>query len=192
MTNTTLLSIAIFALLLPGCGKKKVETAAADGAEDGFREKPASEIGLKRQPIDLDGDEDPEISNFYRERGEEERLLVKKEIDLNRDGKVDVISHFDEQGRLLQEEMDGDYDGVFDWTDYYKGGVRVKSEYDTDFDGGPNVWKYYSSADGGEPILKKMERDIDGDGTVDVTQEFNAAGEVIRTVRANEEDETEE
>ena len=37
---------------------------------------------------------------------------------MNRDGRFDVISLFDE-GELTREEMDSDYDGAFDWTDHY-------------------------------------------------------------------------
>ena len=66
---------------------------------------------------------------------------MRKELDLNRDGKVDVVSYFDTEGQLEKEEMDSDYDGRFDWTDRYQDGIRVMSEYDTDYDGLPNVFK---------------------------------------------------
>jgi len=187
MNKTTLLSIGLIGLLLPACGKKNGPNAAGDDESiyaSKVKEKEMSEEGLVRQSIDLDADQKPEIYNYYRERADAPRLLVKKEIDLNRDGKIDVISYFDDEGRLEKEEMDGDYDGVFDWTDHYQSGWRVMSEYDTDYDGVANVWKYYKqdSVDS-QPRLDRKERDTDGNGKVDVWERFNADGDVIRTGR---------
>jgi hypothetical protein len=192
MCKWPLISLTVTSLLVAGCGKKN-SPSAAGGEADPFatkvREKEMSESGLVRQSIDLDADDQAEIFNFYRERADAPRLLVKKEIDLNRDGRVDVISYFDGEGRLEKEEMDGDYDGVFDWTDHYQDGFRVMSEYDTDFDGVANVWKYYiRNDDGSQPRLDRKERDTDGDGQVDVWERFNASGEVIRTGRDTDGD----
>ena len=193
MRKTTLISIAVAALALSACGKKNAPASA--GSDDSLygskvKEKEMTAEGLIRQSIDLDADKRPEIFNFYRERADAPRLLVKKEIDLNRDGKVDVISYFDDDGVLEKEEMDGDYDGVFDWTDHYQDGWRVMSEYDTDFDGIANVWKYYTRAEEGQgqPQLDRKERDTDGDGKVDVWERFNEKGEVTRTGRDTDGD----
>ena len=184
----SLRTMAAVALLLAGCAKNKIPEVGASSGD----EKPLSESGLTKQPIDLDADEVPEIFNYYRDLEGGGQLLVKKEIDLNRDGKVDVISYYDDQSRLQKEMMDGDYDGLFDWADYYEQGTRVRSEYDTDFDGKANVWKYYVSDDGGEPRVDRLERDIDGDGVVDLTRQFNAAGEVTDTRRTTQSDELQE
>ena len=186
-----LITLTLAATLLIGCGPKAGPEAAGDASKytSKVKEKEMSEAGLVRQSIDLDADQQPEIFNFYRERADAPRLLVKKEIDLNRDGRVDVISYFDGEGRLEKEEMDGDYDGVFDWTDHYQDGYRVMSEYDTEYDGVANVWKYYvRNDDGSKPRLDRKERDTDGDGQVDVWERFNAEGEVIRTGRDTDGD----
>jgi len=191
MCKWTSISLATAALLVAACGTKTRPAAAGDDNAyiSKVKEKEMSESGLVRQSIDLDADEQAEIFNFYRERADAPRLLVKKEIDLNRDGRVDVISYFDGEGRLEKEEMDGDYDGVFDWTDHYQDGYRVMSEYDTDFDGVANVWKYYvRNDDGSQPRLDRKERDTDGDGQVDVWERFNSEGEVIRTGRDTDGD----
>lgn len=142
--------------------------------------------GLIEQTVDLDGNGTVEIKNFYRERAEASRLLVRKELDMNRDGRFDVISLFDE-GELTREEMDSDYDGAFDWTDHYQNGVRVMSEYDTDGDGAPNVFKYYVRDEAGAVVLDRKERDEDGDGKIDVWERFKN-GEVIRTGRDTDGD----
>ncbi len=157
-------------------------------SEGRIREKLIPEEGLIRQSIDLNRDGDPEIYNFFRERPDGPRLLKRKELDLNRDGKVDVISWFDDDGSLEREVMDSDYDGNLDWTDHYKGGHRVMSEYDTDFDGKTNVYKYYSIGEDKIARLDRKERDSDGDGKIDVWERYNDAGEVIRTGRDTDGD----
>lgn len=171
---------------LASCGKKD-PTSAADDRPPPITERPTEE-GLTQQDIDLDGDGNVEISNFYRERADAPRLLVRKELDLNRDKKVDVVSYFDVDGALEREEMDSDYDGRFDWTDHYQKGVRVMSEYDTDYDGRPNVFKYYIRGEDGNVHLDRKERDEDGDGKIDVWERFGPGGEVVRTGRDTDGD----
>jgi hypothetical protein len=112
-----LLPIALCAALLSGCAKKGT-TAADEAYVNRVTERPAGEDGLLGQDIDLDADGAPDIKNYYRERSDAPRLLVRKELDLNRDGKIDVLSFFDADGNLEREEMDSDYDGTLDWTDH--------------------------------------------------------------------------
>ncbi len=183
-------AIALTALLLAtGCGAKNASTQNGEEMyESKVREKVLGSEGLVRQAIDFDGDQKPEIYNFFRERADAPRLLIRKELDLNRDGKMDVLSWFDDDGNLEKEEMDGDYDGNFDWTDHYQSGVRVMSEYDTDNDGRPNVFKYYDVGEDGIARIDRKERDTDGDGNIDVWERFNADGEVIRTGRDTDGD----
>jgi len=173
-------------LLIGGCAKHS-SNASEKSYNTRVSEKKTDD-GLILQEIDLDADGHPDIRNFYRERADAPRLLVRKELDLNRDGKIDVISYFDADGNLDREDMDSDYDGVFDWTDHYQKGVRVMSEYDTDQDGKPNVFKYYIRAEDGTMYLDRKERDEDGDGKIDVWERFSPLGEVIRTGRDTDGD----
>ncbi|MEN0066272.1 MAG: hypothetical protein AAGA48_29305 [Myxococcota bacterium] len=147
-----------------------------------------AEQGLIEQKVDIDEDGVADIRNHFRERPGAPRLLMKKELDLNVDGRFDVVSVFDEDGQLVREEMDSDYDGRFDWTDHYKAGMRVMSEYDTDNDGRANVFKYYVPDEDGNPRLDRKERDEDGDGRIDVWERFSADGQVVRTGRDTDGD----
>lgn len=176
-------------LLLAGCPKSGGTSSAGGGADKPppITERPA-EAGLVESMIDLDGDGKPEIRNFFRERADAPRLLVRKEVDMNRDGKTDVISYFTDDGALDREEMDSDYDGFFDWTDHYQKGVRVMSEYDSDNDGRPNVFKYFTRGDDGTVHLDRKERDEDGDGKIDVWERYDASGNVIRMGRDTDGD----
>lgn len=182
-------AIAAFTLIgaTSGCKKKTdaPQPAAAESAPQEWQsqvtETELKDSKLVLQEVDLDADGTPEIKNYFRPRTDD-RVLVKKEIDLNRDGSIDLISYFDDDGNLKKEEMDSDYDGRFDWTDHYRDGRRVMSEYDTETDGIPNVFKYYET-DNGKTHLARKERDTDGDGKIDVWERFDPSGKVIRTGR---------
>jgi len=172
------------AIVITGCKSNKGAAAAPTESHDEepetqVTERELPEQGLIQQEVDLDVDGKPEIVNYFRQRSED-RLLVKKEVDLNHDGRIDLISYFDDSGKLKKEQMDSDYDGSFDWTDHYRDGKRVMSEYDTETDGKPNVFKYYEVAEG-QTRLARKERDTDGDGKIDVWERFDAEGNVIRT-----------
>lgn len=179
------LALALAALLAGSVAAGCASRAPAEGGpvEGRIKEKQLPEEGLIRQSIDLDRNGSPDIVNFYRERVDGPRQLVRKELDLNRDGKIDVISNFDESGNLDREQMDSDHDGHLDWTDHYQGGIRVLSEYDTDFDGKPNVFKYYTVNADKVAVLQRKERDSDGDGLIDVWERYDDQGVPIRTGR---------
>jgi hypothetical protein len=144
--------------------------------------------GIIRQEIDLDGNGRVDVINLLRDRGNGTRLAVKKEVDLNLDGRVDVQSEFDAAGALEVERMDTDFDGEFDWTDYYKDGARVLAELDSDFDGRVDTWTYYMTDGSGRTMPDRKERDTNRDGRVDVWERFDAAGNVIRVGRDTDND----
>ncbi|MCB9669321.1 MAG: hypothetical protein H6736_01235 [Alphaproteobacteria bacterium] len=175
-----LLAIGLVGALMGGCkANKPEELESTRDMKQQILEREDPESGLVLQEVDLDVDGQVDVYNYYRKRSND-RLLVRKEVDLNDDGKVDLISFFDDEGRLKKEQMDSDYDGHFDWTDHYQEGKRVMSEYDTETDGRPNVFKYYDSSSG-TSVLSRKERDTDGDGKIDVWERFDKDGNVIRT-----------
>ncbi len=180
--------VSILLMLLPGACAKQADPAEAETVPDRVIEKSLPDEGLTLQEVDLDDNGTADIKNYYRDRSDAARLLVRKEMDLNRDGKIDVISIFDTDGALEREEMDSDYDGQFDWVDHYQNGDRVMSEYDTDNDGRPNVFKYYIRGTDGVVHLDRKERDEDGDGAIDVWEKFSMDGEVTRTARDTDGD----
>lgn len=181
--------MAWIVLLLAGChAKESSPISAVNPFAPQIQEKLLPEEGHILEEVDLNGDQQPDIYNYYRERSNASRLLLRKEVDLNLDGRVDIISHFDDDGTLQKEEMDGDYDGRIDWVDHYRNGVRVMSEYDTDFDGRPNVYKYFAKKANGSTHLDRKERDTNGDGNIDYWERFDVDGQVIRTARDTDGD----
>lgn len=161
--------------LFVGCGPKNapVEAAAADVAST-MTER-VNDEGLTEQRIDLNGDGVPDVFNFYRGDG---RVLVRKEVDLNWDGNIDVRTWFDGTGNFEREEMDGDFDGLVDWVDYYQGGKRVLSKVDTDYDGQFDLYKIF---EGG--VVRRKERDTNGDGNIDFWMYLDDSGQVVKTGR---------
>jgi hypothetical protein len=138
--------------------------------------------GLTAEEVDLDGDGKVEIVNYYRASGEG-RLLLKKDVDLNRDGRMDVRSTFDEAGLRVLEEMDGDFDGRADVVDHYIAGKRSMTEKDTDYDGTFDLFSYY---EGGK--VRRKERDSNRDGKVDFWEYLDDSGAVIKTGRDRDGD----
>lgn len=134
---------------------------------------------LKKEAIDLNNDDRPDIYNYYSIDGR--RRLIRKESDINFDGTVDVISHY-ESGQLVKEEIDADFDGKTDWTDFYEEGRRIRQESDTDFEGRIDVWKFFEDG----KIIRK-ERDINGDGKPDYFEHYEN-NEVIRIGRDTDGD----
>ncbi|MEC7948384.1 MAG: hypothetical protein VX265_12525 [Myxococcota bacterium] len=162
-----------------GCGPKAApEASGTEASRAGVLSEQPSEDGLVQQQIDINGDGGPDVYNFFRERSDAPRLLVRKEVDLNWDGRLDVRTWFDAAGEIEKEEMDGDFDGRVDWVDHYQGGKRVLSEVDTDYDGAFDLFKIY---EGGK--VRSKQRDTNGDGEVDFWEYLDDAGNVVKTGR---------
>ena len=93
--------------------------------------------------------------------GKEYDRLVRKEMDINWDGKVDIVRYYDENEQISKEELDLDFDGRIDQWNYYEKGVLVRKERDLDFNGKPDLWIYYDKGH----IVRK-ERDTNHSGKV--------------------------
>jgi len=93
--------------------------------------------------------------------GKEYDRVVRKEMDINWDGKVDIVRYYDENEQISKEELDLDFDGRIDQWNYYEKGVLVRKERDLDFNGKPDLWIYYDKGH----IVRK-ERDTNHSGKV--------------------------
>ena len=112
--------------------------------------------------------------------------LVRREIDLNFDGDIDLIKHYDYRGQLLREEVDSDFSGTFERTTHFTDGIVVRRELDLDEngvqeerrfyihgkifrvemdedqDGKTDYWQFYTDG-----VLTRAGHDRDGDGVID-------------------------
>jgi hypothetical protein len=202
--------LAIAALVV-GTGCSTNQSAQKDSAID--MEKPNVTTETKGDQVvrrfDLDGNGEPEVVRFYKrtktsnqegddsseqENGdssdsnkEEGRRLVRKEIDVDYDGQIDVVRHYTENGELDREKVDLDRDGTFDIVNHFKGeselarkellgkkgkqvvairfyaeGKLSKVKRDTDANGTFDYWEFYQDEE-----LKRIGYDEDGDEKVD-------------------------
>ena len=88
--------------------------------------------------------------------------------DTRNDGRTDYALKRDDRGRKRFEAVDFNGDGFMDDFYLYSGGVLVRQELDTNFDGAIDLWIYMH--DGAR--VAGYERDTDYDGTVDLVKEF--------------------
>ena len=115
---------------------------------------------------DTDSDKKPDSWKFFKTidvGGQKTEVITCKQVDLNHDGKIDMVMYYDDGGsQVVLEEIDGDFDGKFDFTAYYNQNKRVRDEFDMNFDQRVDLWKYYE-----EGKLVRIEKDRNNDGKVD-------------------------
>ena len=171
---------------------------------------------------DVNKDKKPDIINIFKkvpnEKGSNDLLISVKMMDLNHDSKIDVWRYFNEEtGAVVKEELDLDFDGNVDRTDYFIGGVVRRSEFDFQFDEKPDTiksydesgqviaieldqngdgiidyWEYYKNG-----VIEKIEKDTDKDGKPDVSKmpgddDFKSAAPVDEKLEAKPDENVQE
>jgi hypothetical protein len=130
-----------------------------------------SEAGKQVVTGDTNMDKKPDVWKYFVSKsvgGNTVQVLVCKQVDLNHDGKLDLVTYYDDTGNSIEmEEADLDLDGKFDTIYYYANGKKVREENDMNFDSRPDVWKYFE-----EEKLVRIERDTNNDGKVDEWQYY--------------------
>ncbi len=164
------MSVMAAALALFGCattsGAEKSEGEGADGEQvaENIRQKQAGDE--KVTEFDLNGDKKPDVWTYTRmvagPDGKEVERVVRKELDINWDGKVDISRLYDEREQVSRESLDLDFDGKIDQVIFYEKGVVVRKERDLSSQGKPSLWVFYEKGQ-----IARKERDTNGDGKVD-------------------------
>ena len=152
--------IAALALVAFGCGGSPTKPDAKSSAP-----KTASVTTDNRDNAsiryDINGDKMPDVWK-YRQRIDGKDVLVRKEFDVNFDGKVDIWRNYHPDGTRDYDQMDMDFDGKVDVTTFYEDDKVVRKEIDLEFDEKPDVIKYFNAGE-----LTRVEGDSDNDGRVD-------------------------
>jgi len=169
-----LLTAAVFA----ACGGNKTvqpDAHAQQGAPDVHLEKRGDE---KVVQYDLNRDGKPDVWEYFvtvkDADGHPVDHLVRKEMDLNFDGKVDAVYWYDDKGDKVREQLDLDFDGKVDETIFFEKGQVVRKERDLNGDGKVDTWLFYERGQ-----LVRKERDTKGTGRVDYW-EFWENGQIDR------------
>jgi hypothetical protein len=165
--------------LLAACGGGKavqpdgLKTQA--GAPDVHLEKRGDE---KVVQYDLNRDGKPDVWEYSvtskDAEGKSVEHLVRKEMDLNFDGKVDAVYWYDDKGDKVREQLDLDFDGKVDETIFFEKGQVVRKERDLNGDGKVDTWLFYERGQ-----LVRKERDTKATGRVDYW-EFWENGQIDR------------
>jgi hypothetical protein len=198
-TMTRFITLAFLAasavLLTIGCAS---DEAAKNKNDDGLQSfggpsvSTTEEDGLIVERFTLDDDDKPDVIKYFEEYADPDdksitkRRLRKKEVDVNSDGKIDIIRNYDKLGTLTAEKLDVDLDGTPDTLSYFDNGDLVKKESlsrdgsevvetrfyssgkiirvekDLNKDKKIDYWEYYE-----EGTLDRVGRDIDADGRAD-------------------------
>lgn len=148
-----------------------------------------TEDGLIIRYYDDNNDGLPEITRYIAEIPDPDApddlipVLKKMEIDLNSDGKINVIRHYGLTGKLERELVDTDLDGVTDVVSYYDRGSLAKKEVLKPKSEDVDYVRYYA-----QNMLLRVEKDTTGDGKIDywefyeqgvldrIGRDFNADG----------------
>lgn len=137
--------------------------------------------GNEVQTTDVDGNGVPEVFKYFEQvedaerPGEKKSVLVRQDLDLNWDTKIDLWRYFGADGLVTKEEWDADYDGQIDETRFFEAGAVVRSERDSNNDGHVDLTRFFK-----EGKLERKETDTNGDGKVDRWEYF--AGRTIERI----------
>jgi hypothetical protein len=90
------------------------------------------------------------------------------EMDLDEDGRIDYVLVNNARGLPEHEEFDYNHDGTMDDFLYYENGLAVREEIDSDYNGKIDIWVHLAEG----KYIRRWERDLDGDGKPDKSQDF--------------------
>lgn len=154
-----------------------------------------NEQGQIVRGYDANGDGKPNVIRYLEEVADPDdptqtiRKLRKMEIDVNFDGRINIVRNYDDAGRLRTEESDLNLDGTLDIishydrgslakkeilepgtkrvvaTRYYAGGNVLRVEKDTTGDNLIDYWEYYEQG-----VLDRIGRDFNADERADTWQ----------------------
>ncbi len=156
--------------LLFGCTFDAAGRADLNGGEmkgpDRLADDTFDPACCSQREFDLNRDNKPDAYTFAK-KGDAGTLVVRRENDINFDGKIDLIRTLNDQGELVQERLDADFDGRVDLVIILEKGKIVRKEYDTNFDAKADMWRYFD-----KDAVARKEADLNYDGRVDYWEYF--------------------
>ena len=149
-----------------GSAEKKDGATGPDGEQVAENIKQKQAGNEKVTEFDLNKDKKSDVWTYTvmakGPDGKDIERMVRKDLDINWDGKVDIARVYDEKEQISRESLDLDFDGKVDEVIFYEKGLVVRKERDLSSSGKPSLWVFYEKGQ----IVRK-ERDTNGDGKVD-------------------------
>jgi hypothetical protein len=122
---------------------------------------------------DLNRDNRPDVWRLYKtedEGGTKVEFMTCKQVDFDHDGRKDWVVAYNRKGNPIFEKADFDYDGKFDMSAVFdqKTGKVAEVERDIDRNGTMDVKEIYDTA--GQ--LQSIRHDRNGDGIPDEWEQY--------------------
>jgi hypothetical protein len=164
-------SLAAAALFLGACASDDAAEKGENGDGEAIEDDGAMSIdtwdqfdatGLEKRRLDLNQDGKPDAYQWLKVVSSDDIQVRRKEVDINFDGKIDVVRNFNKRGDVVSEHMDMDFDGRVDVVNFFEGGAVTRKEYDTNFDSKVDIWRYFEAN-----VVVRKEADRDFDGKID-------------------------
>jgi len=120
----------------------RLRRLAFDANKNGKNDTVSYMDGTRIIRVELDLDENGKVErwDFYRPDGK----LEKVGFASRNDGVMDSQAFYEPAGVLQRIEISTKRDGRFDRTEFYEKNVLVRSQDDTNGDGRPDKWDYYT------------------------------------------------
>jgi hypothetical protein len=175
--NRSWIQLILLGFLTASCASQRsaqVGEAAPEATSSGMpalHRAPLTNEKVRDQDVNRDGKADLFAYVLAVDQGNATsgERMVRKELDINWDGRVDMAQLFDDRGQVEREIFDLDFDGKVDQVNSYEQGVLVRKERDLDNSGKTNEWIFYEKG----KIVRK-ERDTNADGRVDYWEYWEA------------------
>jgi hypothetical protein len=135
-----------------------VPAAETQAVPAGFERQPDDIL----TEYDLNRDGKADVWKYSRKDPKGKEILLRKERDLNGDGRIDGWEKYGADGSIVRIAYDLDFDGKIDEVLHFEKDQLVKKELAFGFDGVPRSWSFYEKGK-----LVRKERDANGDGQVD-------------------------
>ncbi|MEE2962461.1 MAG: hypothetical protein VYA34_17135 [Myxococcota bacterium] len=149
----------------------------AEGQIDPFAPQSNEKEGWSLELLDGNGDNKPDVYRYVQFKPDAPNRAarkLKKEVDINFDGTINLVVEYDSKERPLTEKSDLNFDGQFDVLTIYREGRMIRKEIDTDYNGIIDVIQKYSNG-----LIEEIESDQSGNGTID-TWEYYENGKLDR------------
>jgi hypothetical protein len=179
-----LLFVIALPLLATACGGSTFEYAPVAQKPSPLLDPEYTEDGLFGERFDVNLDGRADIVKYFQYKDDSGaniaaprtfdpkakyvRSIVRKELDTNLDGNIDVIRSYDTRGNLTGERLDTNFNGKFDVAAILTRGAISRVDLDENEDGTPEKVAFFR---GGR--LQRVESDPNQNGATDSWSYFD-------------------
>lgn len=165
------------------CGGASSDPRERYNGRDYLLSDEITEDGLVIRRVDIDLDGEADTFEYFRAEDAlgqpvtayedllyeryDDLVIVRKEMDVNLDGTLDLRREYGPGAQLLREEFDVDFDGTFDTTNFYEEGALSQRSHDRDGNGVAETIVYFR-----EGAIHRIESDVTGEGETDEWEYF--------------------